>query len=152
VTSFVALPAEVADLAETFEALAALVEEHRISFCDGAIREVRDLSPTELHPQVRLLAGGRREPPEADFNYVAIVQEYVPGLEGAEAQREIGAPWVLAQALELRDHNVAVQVVSEDVRPHPDRPSVAEGCARLGLDHCRLRQCLVACGVERLLR
>ena len=150
--SFVALPAEVTDLGETFEVIAELVEDHRISFCDGVVRELRDLSPDDLHAHVRVIAAGRREPAEADFTYVAVVQDDVTGVEGDDAQREIAAPWVLAQALELRDQGVSVIVVTEDVRSHPDRPSVAEACGRLGLDMCRLRQCFAACGVENLLR
>lgn len=114
-----------------FEQLKALVEEGQLCFP----RQVADELRQERHhdtPEVwALYVGGLvKHAYEPDTAYVSQVMSLAGDVVDPDAENDPGDPYVLAQALQVRESGHTVIVVTDDVIDRPPKISMATACGR----------------------
>ena len=84
---------------------------------------------------------------DPEDRHVQRVMEVAGELVDADAERDRGDPYVVAQALELQDLGHRVCIVTEDVIDRlPIKISIRTACTRFDLDNCLLADFLAEIG------
>jgi hypothetical protein len=125
---------------QCFLGLTDLVNESRLCFPTEVVEELERLAKDEAALIWAKTAASARCHKGAPFNYVTWVLEVCEELAdlSAPASQEPAAPYVAAQALELKTESVEIAVVTEDVLEKPTRKCLAQACEDLELAHVRL--------------
>jgi rRNA maturation endonuclease Nob1 len=132
-----------------FLGLTDLINESKLCFPTEVVEELERLAKEEAALIWAKTAASARCHKGAPFNYVSWVLEVCEDLvdKSALASQEPAAPYVAAQALELKTENVEVTVVTEDVLEKPTRKCLLQACQDLELPYLRLDQFLNEVGL-----
>jgi hypothetical protein len=144
-----AVPVMTVDEGEAFNALTDLVMSHELVFCDEVVGELEHVARNESpHVWAKAVRDSRADRGAA-YALVEWVIANVPELVDPDAEFDLCAPYVLAQARQL-DGTGPVYVVSEDVVDKATRVSLTTACLRVGAPTMTLRECFVAAGIVDL--
>jgi Domain of unknown function (DUF4411) len=126
---------------DTFNVFTDLVQSYEMVFCNEVIDELaRTAAGDEAHVWARAIKDARADA-GAPYTQMEWVMANVEDLLDANAEDELSAPWVLAQARYLSSSHT-VQVVTEDTHPKPTRMALSEACDHVGIPWLTLHACL----------
>lgn len=132
------------DAADLFDGMTTLVQDSRLCFPPEVVEELRRLAHKE-----QALVWARAVPDSrcnkgAPDNYTSWVLYSCPTLvDGtALANQETAAPFVAAQAVQIRTEGGEASVVTEDIYEKPTRTCLWQACGDLGLPRIRLEDFL----------
>ena len=121
--------------------------EGRIALPRQVITEVSEIT----HPDVpgvwaSGIRGQLQHPLDADYEHISHVMSVASNIVDVNKRNEDADPWVLALALQIRDSDHTVCIVTEDT---VDRSSISikTACRRLMLDCCSVSKFLTHCGI-----
>jgi len=137
------------DEGAAFNALTDLVKSHELVFCDEVVVELEHVARNESpHVWAKAVRDSRADRGAA-YALVEWVIANVPDLVDPDAEFDLCAPYVLAQARQLEGTG-PVYVVTEDVVDKPTRISLTAACIQVGALTMTLHDCLIAAGLDDL--
>jgi rRNA-processing protein FCF1 len=138
------------DSANCFLGMTDLVNESKLCFPNEVVEELERLAREEEALVWAKTASSSRCHKGAPYNYVAWVLQACEDIadKSAHVSQEPAAPYVAAQALELKTENVEALVVTEDVLEKPTRKCLRQACEDLELPFIQLDQFFSQAGLQ----
>lgn len=135
---------ERSDASECFDGMTDLVQESRLCFPAEVVEELGRLARGEQALVWAKAVAASRCNKGAPYSFTSWVLESCSGLvdETALATQEPAAPFVAAQAVQIRAEDNEVFVVTEDIREKPTRLCLRQACEQLDLPSMRLEEFL----------
>jgi hypothetical protein len=148
--ALVSVPLQAPDPADVFTSMVEFVKNNELCYANEVVDELGRTARGEQPLMWAQACAGNRCNRGAAYNYAEWVGHDFPDIVDTTARdtQESAAPYVVAQALELRDAGLEVTVVTEDVHRKPTRASVREACEHFELRCITLGEFLAETGLD----
>jgi hypothetical protein len=147
--ALITLSLGVDDASDILTEMGELIENGTLCFCPEVLAELDRLAKGDMVVAWAHAAAPNRVHKGAAYSVSAWVVHDFPAITDTTARhtQESAAPYVVAQALELREAGQDVTIVSEDRRPKPTRASVLAACEHFEIKCITLHDFLVGVGL-----